>query len=146
MIARLRIENFRSYQHEDLTLEPITVFVGPCASGKSNIFNALMLLQRFATQPLEECFAAGIYDFGMARSLWLKGSESIAFEIRVSSPRGLVGWNANYRVAVTKGADLYQVTEERLDAEEPAPLRQCRGVGSDPAMQGERTASHPRPR
>jgi len=120
MITRLRIGNFRSHEQTDFTLEPLTVFVGPCASGKSNVFRALVLLQSFASRPLEECFFPGFYDFSLARSLWLKGSESISFEIDVASPPGFEGWTARYRLAVTKGADLYQVTDERLDAEEPA--------------------------
>ena len=119
MITRLRIENFRSHQQTDFTLEPLTVFVGPCASGKSNIFGALALLQSTTDRPLNECFGSGIYDFGRVRSLWLKGSESIGMEADVSLLRDFPGWKARYRVAVTKGGDLYQVTGERLDAEEP---------------------------
>ena len=119
MISRMRIENFRSHEQTEFTLEPLTVFVGPCASGKSNIFGALALLQSTANRPLQECFTAGLYDFPMVRSLWLRGSESIALEVDVTSPPGFPGWRARYRLAVTKGGDLYQVTEERLDAEEP---------------------------
>ena len=119
MITRMRIENYRSHRDSEFTLEPLTVFVGPCASGKSNIFSALGLLQGTAVRELYECFDSGMYDFHRVRSLWLKGSDSIAFAINVSSLPDLPGWEAAYRLAVTKGADVYQVTEERLDAEEP---------------------------
>ena len=119
MITRIRIENFRSHERTEIALEPLTAFVGPCGVGKSNVFQALVLLQSLASRPLGECFFPGYYDFELARSLWLKGSESVAFEIDVASPPGFEGWVARYRVAITKGADVYQVTDERLDAEEP---------------------------
>lgn len=41
MIQRLLIENFRCLRKVDIALEPLTVFVGANASGKSSVFAAL---------------------------------------------------------------------------------------------------------
>ncbi len=41
MIAKLQIENYRCLRDVTLTLEPMTVFVGANASGKSSVFGAL---------------------------------------------------------------------------------------------------------
>ncbi len=45
MIERLTIENFKSLKRVDLTLGPLNIFIGPNASGKSNLFDALRVLQ-----------------------------------------------------------------------------------------------------
>ncbi len=45
MITRIEIENFKSLQKVDLALGNLNLFVGTNASGKSNFFDALRLLQ-----------------------------------------------------------------------------------------------------
>lgn len=115
MITRMRIQNFRSYENSEFTLEPLTVFVGPCASGKSNVFRAVALLHGLSQRPLP--FSLG--DFERQRGAWLNSSESIVFDVGLSRLKGFAGWEAQYRLAVTKGGGLYQVTEERLDGIEP---------------------------
>jgi predicted ATPase len=45
MIERIVIENFKSLRHVDLALGRINVFIGTNASGKSNFFDALRMLQ-----------------------------------------------------------------------------------------------------
>jgi predicted ATPase len=45
MIERIVIENFKSLRHVELTLGRLNVFIGTNASGKSNFFDALRLLQ-----------------------------------------------------------------------------------------------------
>lgn len=44
MIRNLRIENFRLFRSFDLSLEPLTVLVGPNAGGKSTVVDALAKL------------------------------------------------------------------------------------------------------
>jgi predicted ATPase len=48
MISKIRIESFRCIRELELDLEPLTVLVGPNASGKSTVLAALALNQRFA--------------------------------------------------------------------------------------------------
>ena len=43
-LEKVHIKNFLSLRDVELPLKPLTVLVGPNASGKSNILNALRLL------------------------------------------------------------------------------------------------------
>ena len=45
-LEKIHIKNFLSLRDVELPLKPLTVLVGPNASGKSNILNALKLLSR----------------------------------------------------------------------------------------------------
>ena len=51
MITQVEISGYKSLCDVKLTLRPLTVIVGPNASGKSNLFDALRLLSAMATQP-----------------------------------------------------------------------------------------------
>jgi predicted ATPase len=59
MITRLEIDGFKSLREFAVDLEPLTVFIGPNSAGKSNILDALALLSRLASQPVEEAFKQG---------------------------------------------------------------------------------------
>ena len=52
-IARVWAKNFRSIEHAELVLGPLTVLVGPNASGKSNLLDVLGLLSDAARDGLE---------------------------------------------------------------------------------------------
>lgn len=49
MIRRVKITNYKSLRDIEIHLSPLTVFIGPNAAGKSNLFDALGLLSRMAT-------------------------------------------------------------------------------------------------
>jgi len=46
MIRKIAIENFMSLRNIEIALEPLTVFVGTNASGKSAVFKALVTLSK----------------------------------------------------------------------------------------------------
>ena len=48
MLTRIEIDGFKSFENFSLDLQPFTVIVGPNATGKSNLFDALRLLSRLA--------------------------------------------------------------------------------------------------
>lgn len=50
MITKVRIKGYKSLEDVSIELKPLTVFVGPNAAGKSNLFDALGLLSRMATR------------------------------------------------------------------------------------------------
>lgn len=57
MLKRIKIQGYKSLMDLELNLEPLSVLVGPNASGKSNFLDALQLLSRMATcHTLEEAF------------------------------------------------------------------------------------------
>ena len=49
MIWRVFVDGYKSLQRVDLKLHPLTVIIGPNASGKSNFFDALRLLSQIVT-------------------------------------------------------------------------------------------------
>lgn len=57
MIKRVFIKGYKSLRQVDLELQPVTVLVGPNASGKSNLLDALGLLSRIVTGgPIKSAF------------------------------------------------------------------------------------------
>ena len=57
MLKRIKIQGYKSLVDLELDLKPLSVLVGPNASGKSNFLDALQLLSRIATcHTLEEAF------------------------------------------------------------------------------------------
>ena len=56
MITRIEIDGFKTFRGFYLDLSPIQVIVGPNASGKSNLFDALQLLASLANSDLRTAF------------------------------------------------------------------------------------------
>jgi len=46
MIKELRVEHWKSFEQATLYIDPLTILIGPNASGKSNLLDALVFLQR----------------------------------------------------------------------------------------------------
>ena len=46
MIYKLEVENFMSLKKASVCLNPLTIFIGPNASGKSAIFKAFVVLSK----------------------------------------------------------------------------------------------------
>ena len=52
MLTRLRLENFKSWKDTgDIALKPITGFFGPNSSGKTSLFQALLLMKQTVDSP-----------------------------------------------------------------------------------------------
>ncbi|MDZ7261196.1 MAG: AAA family ATPase [candidate division KSB1 bacterium] len=45
MLRRIKIEGYKSFKNLDLTLQPVSVIMGPNAAGKSNFLDALYLFR-----------------------------------------------------------------------------------------------------
>jgi predicted ATPase len=50
MLTRIEIDGFKSFRNFVLNLRPFTVILGPNASGKSNLFDAIQLLSRLVSE------------------------------------------------------------------------------------------------
>ncbi len=48
MLTRVEIDGFKTFEDFSLDLRPLTAIVGPNASGKSNLFDALRFLSLLA--------------------------------------------------------------------------------------------------
>ena len=103
-LEEIRIENFRSLRGVTLPLKPLTVLVGPNASGKSSILDALNLFHRMmiVENPPPPEF---IQD-----RLWVGGANSITFHLhaRVKETPAL------YELELEAAADNPFVNEELL--------------------------------
>ncbi|GII92608.1 AAA family ATPase [Sinosporangium siamense] len=65
MLTRIEIDGFKSFADFSLDLPPFLVVLGPNASGKSNLFDAIQLLRRLVEAPsLGEAFAQSRGEFG----------------------------------------------------------------------------------
>jgi predicted ATPase len=57
MLKRVRIQGYKSLHDVDVRLEPLSVFLGPNAAGKSNFLDALQLLSRIVdSRTMKEAF------------------------------------------------------------------------------------------
>ena len=52
MLTRIEIDGFKSFERFSMDVGPLTVILGPNASGKSNLFDAIRLLSRLADTDL----------------------------------------------------------------------------------------------
>jgi predicted ATPase len=59
MIQSLSIRNFKALREVDFPLQPLTIIVGPNASGKSSILQAISLLTSYASLDLSKNITAG---------------------------------------------------------------------------------------
>ncbi len=99
MLSKIKIGNFKSIEKLELKLAPLTIFVGPNASGKSNILESIAILaqtaglERSITRSLEGSLGYGafiqypisrdfpLFDFIAHKKDW---SKFITFEIHVT--------------------------------------------------------------
>ena len=91
MLKRIKIQGYKSLVDLELNLKPLSVLVGPNASGKSNFLDALQLLSRITTsQTLEEAFDPPYrghplesFTFGDEGLKSLLEKESVSFTVEV---------------------------------------------------------------
>jgi predicted ATPase len=96
-IDRLVIKNFRSIRECDVQLAPITFFVGPNASGKTCIVDALLFIAQAVRHSLERSvqMRGGVQSVLHAP---VKFPSSTAFHLDLSSSTGFLG---HYRLVLT---------------------------------------------
>ena len=91
MLKRIKIQGYKSLVDLELNLKPLSVLVGPNASGKSNFLDALQLLSRMSTcHTLEEAFEPPYrghplesFTFGEEGIKSLLKKERVSFSIEV---------------------------------------------------------------
>jgi predicted ATPase len=74
-LRELRIKNFMIHQDTELTLQPLTVLVGPNGGGKSALFDALLNFSMVSRGNLRQAFGPYPYSF---RSTIYRGANKVA--------------------------------------------------------------------
>jgi len=115
MIRRMRITNFRSFADAELTLEPLTVLIGPVGAGKSNVLKAVEFLRdAVSSQPIE-LFGPPPFDFWSVRNRAVSTStEAIAVEVTMGDLRPFPGEEAEYRIEIAPTKDGPAIAREVL--------------------------------
>jgi len=82
MITRIEIDGFKTFEHFSIDFAPFVVIAGTNGSGKSNLFDALMLLSSISDKDLKEAFAE---QRGEPRELFTQYSiSSMASQIKLA--------------------------------------------------------------
>ena len=97
MLTRLRLENFKSWKDTgEIPFKPITGFFGPNSSGKSSVFQALLLMK----QTIDSRDRGILFHFGDGTTpVSLGDFESVIYNHQPGNSLGLtLGWTAKYEV------------------------------------------------
>lgn len=92
LITRLRAVNFRSLADVDVELGPLTVFVGPNASGKSNLLDALRFVRDALTTRLQQA----VDSRGGISALRRKSSKGRPYDVTLEMELVAPQWKAQY--------------------------------------------------
>src|SRR5207237_9245467 len=120
LIQSLRLKNLLSYgsKGESIQLEPLNVLIGPNASGKSNLIEAISLLKAAPSQmPLDNMIREG---GGITEWLWKGESYNPKAEIEaiVDYPEGIE--SLRYRLVFTSVRQRFQIVDEAIENALPA--------------------------
>ena len=118
-IRTIRLENILSYgpSSEEFPLEPLNVLIGPNASGKSNLIEALSLLAA-APRDIQKPIRKG---GGIKHWLW-KGSSQLGtatVDVTVEYPKGQQ--SLRYRLSYTETGSRFELRDEAVENENPTP-------------------------
>ncbi len=119
-IETIRLENILSYGlgNEPFPLEPLNVLIGPNASGKSNLIEALSLL---AAAPMD--LQAPIRMGGGIRDWLWKGSPTMptaTVDVTLRPPgRPYSGIALRYRLSFTESSGRFRLVDEAIESERP---------------------------
>ncbi len=77
MLTRLEINGFKSFHNFAINFQPFQVFIGPNGVGKTNLFDAIVLLSHLAAgNTLDEAFAQGRGDISEQFTMYPDGTRA----------------------------------------------------------------------
>jgi predicted ATPase len=98
MIQSLSIRNFKALREVDVELRPLTVIVGPNASGKSSILQAIAILSRCASGDTPSQLLRGEWSQSLLRCQHSTGFTTITCHLKVENKSSYV------ELDISKGA------------------------------------------
>ena len=109
-LRRVRIRGYKSIAFCDVALEPLTIFVGRNASGKSNFLDALAFLRDVVVKGVHE--AVKLHGGRDAVPCRLRDASRVSIEIEAGyTPQGETApWTAHFAVEI----DFHQKTSPRI--------------------------------
>jgi predicted ATPase len=114
LIRRLTLQNFLSYGPEGVSVDllPLNVLIGPNASGKSNLLEALAILRAAATD-LQRAIREG---GGIDEYLWKGGNagDTAILDVVVDDPEGLVTDRIEYGMELRRKGTRVEVSRELI--------------------------------
>ena len=118
-LRTIRLENILSYGpcDTDFPLEPLNVLIGPNASGKSNLIEALSLLTaapKDLQAPIRE--GGGVRDW-----LWTGAEQSSTATVDVTVAYGNEQMPLRYRLSFNEVGTRFNLQDEAIENEKPAP-------------------------
>ncbi|MEL7493404.1 MAG: AAA family ATPase [Cyanobacteria bacterium J06554_11] len=121
-IKQLKLKNFLSYGSEETTidLEPLNVIIGPNASGKSNLLEALGLFKALPSDLSVPVRQGG----GVEEWLWKGAAATPTAELEVIAnyPDGLMP--LRYKLQFTMAGQRLELTDEAVENEHPINAHQ----------------------
>lgn len=121
-LKTVRIQNFLSLHDVELPLKPLTILVGPNASGKSNVLEALKLLSSMMVNenPPPEDF--------IELRLWAGGAKQMSFDIEATIDNNM----ACYRIQLQPKTDNTLLSESlSINGLEVISIKEGRGEVRD---------------
>ena len=118
MLTRIEIDGFKTFEKFSLDLGPFTVIVGPNASGKSNLFDAIQLLARLAKDDIRTALKEmrGEPQELFRRQSVGDSSKQISFAVEVLiNPKVRDPWGKEVNITHTR--IRYEITIERRSDE-----------------------------
>lgn len=131
MLTAVRLRNFKSYQQATLRLAPLTFLIGANASGKSNLLEAIRLLNWLAKGSRLEDITRSIQSGdavvrGQAADLFRDTADSLAMGVHFSNAPE--GW-CDFEIAIGLLAEQLVVTAEKIiQPGQTVPLYQVDGT------------------
>src|SRR5690606_1908960 len=122
MITRIEIDGFKSFQNFAMDLQPFQVIIGQNGVGKSNLFDALMILSRLANgDKLFDAFQSSRGSVEEQFSLLADGSrsQSMRFAVELLLPKQVKASLAKETwIDITNTRYRYEILIVRHDASE----------------------------
>lgn len=132
--TRLKLTNWRNFREADLSLEKRVFIVGPNASGKSNLLDAIRFLSEIAPASAGGLQAAikARESFSALRCLHSRQTTYVEIDARIGTDDRPEAWRYLLRINVVKSAKFPTVVQESVWKDGESVLDRKQYADSDP--------------